>query len=218
MVYVLKHFRGYLLGCHFTLQTNHDHGPLQWLSSQNMKGLLRRWALSLQEFNFNIEYWKGSANANAGALVRCHGEVAQLNVVASYINGNRKNKPPPGSTTRLTLNKDTWSFTDFIDWAIRQGLETSASQTLQTNMASVIINQRMCMSAILPKPHVRCYHGTSNSSLVCSPRCLAMSLQILSVICNANQEILMLHIKWSHLWRTLQKPTIYTKNFKWPKL
>ena len=38
MVYALKQFRHCLLGCHFTLQT--DHAPLQWLSGQKMEGLL----------------------------------------------------------------------------------------------------------------------------------------------------------------------------------
>ena len=72
ILYALKQFRHYLLGRQFTLQT--DHAPLQWLSCQKMEGLLCRWALSMQEFDFNIEYRKGSANGNADALSRCHGE------------------------------------------------------------------------------------------------------------------------------------------------
>ena len=72
ILYALKQFRHYLLGRQFTLQT--DHAPLQWLSSQKMEGLLCRWALSMQEFDFNIEYCKGSANGNADALSHCHGE------------------------------------------------------------------------------------------------------------------------------------------------
>ena len=38
IVYALKRFRYYLLGCHFTLQI--DYAPLQWLTSQKMEGLL----------------------------------------------------------------------------------------------------------------------------------------------------------------------------------
>ena len=84
IVYALKQFRHYLLGCHFTLQT--DHAPLQWLTSQKMEGLLCRWSLSLQEFDFNIEYRKGASNTNADALSRCHGEgTRQQNVAATLI-------------------------------------------------------------------------------------------------------------------------------------
>ena len=69
IVYALKQFRQYLLGCLFTLRT--DHTPLQRLSSQKMEGLLCRWTLSLQEFDINIEYHEDATNANADALSCC---------------------------------------------------------------------------------------------------------------------------------------------------
>ena len=47
-----------------------DHNPLLWLSAQKMEGLLCRWALALQEFNFTIKYCKGSTNNCADALSR----------------------------------------------------------------------------------------------------------------------------------------------------
>ena len=68
IVYATKQFRHYLLGRHFALYT--DHSPLLWLSAQKMEGLLCRWALSLQEFNFTIKYCKGSTNNCADALSR----------------------------------------------------------------------------------------------------------------------------------------------------
>ena len=68
IVYATKQFRHYLLGRHFTLYT--DHNPLLWLSAQKMEGLLCRWALALQEFNFTIKYCKGSTNNCADALSR----------------------------------------------------------------------------------------------------------------------------------------------------
>ena len=54
VVYALKQFRHYLLGRPFKLVT--DHAPLLWLSAQKMEGLLCRWALALQEYNFSIVY------------------------------------------------------------------------------------------------------------------------------------------------------------------
>ena len=68
IVFALKQFRHYLLGRSFELLT--DHAPLQWLSSQKMEGLLCRWALAMQEFDFVIKYRKGCHNSNADALSR----------------------------------------------------------------------------------------------------------------------------------------------------
>ena len=66
VVYALKQFRHYLVGRSFNLVT--DHAPLQWLSAQKMEGLLCRWALALQEYDFQITYRKGSQNGNADAI------------------------------------------------------------------------------------------------------------------------------------------------------
>ena len=68
IVFALKQFRHYLLGRHFKILT--DHAPLQWLSAQKMEGMLCRWALALQEYDFDIEYRKGKQNVNADALSR----------------------------------------------------------------------------------------------------------------------------------------------------
>ena len=65
----LKQFRHYLLGRHFKVYS--DHAPLQWLSAQKMEGLLCRWTLAIQEYDFAICYWKGNDNSNADALSRC---------------------------------------------------------------------------------------------------------------------------------------------------
>ena len=68
MVYALKQFHHYLLGRHFQLLT--DHAPLQWLSALKMEGMLCRWALAMQEYDFEIVYRKGSLNTNADSLSR----------------------------------------------------------------------------------------------------------------------------------------------------
>ena len=65
-VYAMKQFRHYLLGRPFQLVTN--HAPLQWLSAQKMEGLLCRWDLAMEEYNFQIVYCKSTLNGNADAL------------------------------------------------------------------------------------------------------------------------------------------------------
>ena len=67
LVYGMKQFR-HLLGRHFTVLT--DHAPLQWLSSQKMEGLLARWALALQEYDFSF--------ASTVMLIPCHREFPSL--------------------------------------------------------------------------------------------------------------------------------------------
>ena len=65
----IQYFRPYLYGTSFKVQT--DHNPLRWLN--NMKDTsqrLGRWALMLQEYDFEIEYRKGSSNANADCMSR----------------------------------------------------------------------------------------------------------------------------------------------------
>ena len=68
VIYAVKQFHHYLLSRKFTLVT--DHAPLQWLSAQKMQGLLCRWALALQEYDFEVVHRKGSLNTNADALSR----------------------------------------------------------------------------------------------------------------------------------------------------
>lgn len=58
----LEHFRHYLLGKRFLLRT--DHRALEYLwSTQNSNSRLLRWALKLQEYDFEPTYIKGSDNA-----------------------------------------------------------------------------------------------------------------------------------------------------------
>ena len=78
VVYAVKQFRHYLLGRHFKLLT--DHAPLQWLSAQKMQGLLCRWALALQEFDFEIVHRKGSLHTNADALSRRNHNITHVTV------------------------------------------------------------------------------------------------------------------------------------------
>ena len=62
-----KQFRHYLLDGHSSCKLI----MLLYNGCQNkMEGMLYRWALALQEYNFVIEYNPGSQNANADALSR----------------------------------------------------------------------------------------------------------------------------------------------------
>ena len=65
----VQHFRVYLLGKPFVIQT--DHRSLEWLDRlKDNNSRLTRWSLSLQPFQFRVEYRSGKSNCNADALSR----------------------------------------------------------------------------------------------------------------------------------------------------
>lgn len=69
VVHFVKHFRHYLHGRRFKIQT--DHLALKWLmTTSDVTGQLARWALKLQGYDFEILYRPGKQNANADALSR----------------------------------------------------------------------------------------------------------------------------------------------------
>jgi RNase H-like domain found in reverse transcriptase/Reverse transcriptase (RNA-dependent DNA polymerase)/Integrase zinc binding domain/Integrase core domain/Zinc knuckle len=69
LIYAIKVFKHYILGSKFYVQT--DHRALQWIrNTKETTGRLARWALTLQEYDFDIIYKKGKLNANADALSR----------------------------------------------------------------------------------------------------------------------------------------------------
>ena len=64
-----RHFQQYLIGGHFTIQT--DHKPLLSLMTKtHINTRLLNYTLRLQHFNFSIEYKEGISNGNADALSR----------------------------------------------------------------------------------------------------------------------------------------------------
>ncbi|GJQ86388.1 hypothetical protein Trydic_g8478 [Trypoxylus dichotomus] len=64
-----KHFRPYIFGREFLIET--DHKPLVWLFFlKDPNSRLTRWRLRLEEFQYKIQYKKGKENMVADALSR----------------------------------------------------------------------------------------------------------------------------------------------------
>ena len=72
----VKHFNAYLFGHKFTVRT--DHAPLRFLFSQkNTVQRITRWALVLAEYDYEIEYLKGTENVVADPLSRSVAVITQ---------------------------------------------------------------------------------------------------------------------------------------------
>jgi hypothetical protein len=66
-MWVVAHFRCYLFGTQFTLII--DHQPFKWLmESDKLMGKLARWALILQEYDFQVVHRPIVANLDANGL------------------------------------------------------------------------------------------------------------------------------------------------------
>jgi hypothetical protein len=68
-VWAIKLFRYYLQSSSFTLVT--DHQPLTWLMGRDdLVGQHQRWAMMLQQYDFDIQHRQGVKHLNADALSR----------------------------------------------------------------------------------------------------------------------------------------------------
>ena len=80
----IKKYQPYLHGRKFTVHT--DHNALQWLMRvKNPVGRLARWALMLQQFDFDIVYRSGRSNGNADGLSRRNYEKCELFAISKDI-------------------------------------------------------------------------------------------------------------------------------------
>lgn len=81
VVWACKHFRPYIYGKEFLLQT--DHEALKWLHTKylgkDLNPRLQRWILSLGEYNIKIDFLKGKDNKIADFLSRINSETNKIN-------------------------------------------------------------------------------------------------------------------------------------------
>lgn len=69
VLHSIEQFRPYIEGSHFKVVT--DHSALQWLyKTKDPHGRLARWAMKLQQFDYEVVYRKGKENVVPDALSR----------------------------------------------------------------------------------------------------------------------------------------------------
>ena len=94
VVYAVKQFRNYIYGTKFQIVT--DHSALAWLMSfKDPTARLARWAIYLQEYEFEIIHRKGSAHTNVDTLSRPV-------LMVTTRSGNRNSIPVKAITENLT--------------------------------------------------------------------------------------------------------------------
>ena len=109
----IKEFYPYLYGFSFKLIT--DHNPLTSLKDiKDTGGRLARWLLFLQQFNFTVEYKKGTRHSNADTLSRRPPDPPEITTVetCTFLNdlqslAKAQMEDPQLNTLKLRLQKHT---------------------------------------------------------------------------------------------------------------
>ena len=109
-----KHFRPYLFGRKFLIET--DHKPLVWLYKiKEPNSRLIRWKLKLEEFDFTIVYKRGKENFVADALSRVevhHNEVGDDDTCS--LRPNIDEAPDPMSLDEI-INSENFNNDEFLE-------------------------------------------------------------------------------------------------------
>ena len=139
-VWGIKTLRPYLHGVHFRVVT--DHRPLTYLvTNNNLTGQHARWALSLQEYDFTIEYRKGADHANADVPSRFplpsheDGTGARLDNDPEDLEGISPAPPPPQQEAHL---HSTFSSHD-LHWAYTQPPVSSVGWELLPDASQLLL-------------------------------------------------------------------------------
>ncbi|GES88280.1 enzymatic polyprotein, putative [Rhizophagus clarus] len=91
IIWAVKYFRHYLFRIHFTIIT--DHSALKWLlnsSSETANRRLERWKITLSEYDYEIQYRKGTKHSNADALSRINPNTDLQNIPNNQRNINHE--------------------------------------------------------------------------------------------------------------------------------
>ena len=91
LVEALRHFRRYLLGKMFKVQT--DHSALQWLRTfKEPVGQVAQWIERLAEYEFDIVHRPGKQHSNADALSSYPHTVIAISATEHWLSPQLKNE------------------------------------------------------------------------------------------------------------------------------
>jgi hypothetical protein len=121
IVWGVKKFRFFLEGTKFTVFT--DHSSLQWLlqSKEEKQGRLARWALSLQQFDFEIVHVPGTKSRAADALSR-HPLPTVTSITVQRIQWNLEQKKDSNILTHLHGKPNNFGVEDEVIYRLTKFL------------------------------------------------------------------------------------------------
>ena len=113
LVDFIDHLRYYLLGCKFSVRT--DHQALKWLLEfREPQGQVARWLERLQEYHFDVEHRPGNKHTNADALSRRPRRRSQHGDCPSC----KRGQPEVNKAHVSTVNGDSKEDTDSPAWHV----------------------------------------------------------------------------------------------------
>ncbi|CAK1587301.1 unnamed protein product [Parnassius mnemosyne] len=112
VIHAVEQFRPYIEGTHFKVIT--DHSALQWLyKNKDPHGRLARWAMRLQQFDFEVIYRKGKDNIVPDALSRAIPD-KEINIIDI--------KPDDKDDWYNSIEKEITEGKGRDDWILNQGI------------------------------------------------------------------------------------------------
>ena len=142
----IKKYQPYLTGQKFFIHT--DHGSLSWLMRvKDPTGRLARWALRLQQHDFDIIHRSGASNGNADALSRrpyatAAGSSSQSPSYAAYPVA-ALDPPCPQPSTLSTLQRqdpELYAIIDYLEHATLP-IEDSHARSILLSIDSFYLNE-----------------------------------------------------------------------------
>ncbi|KAE8976799.1 hypothetical protein PR001_g25316 [Phytophthora rubi] len=153
VIWVVKLFRSYLNGRKFRLVT--DHAALNWLmTSKDLTGRVHRWALQLQEYDFEIVYRPGKDSFVVDALSRapvrtvvgCGANTAPTGGEGQVVDGEIAAEQAKDKTVQSLKNKKK-------DGDRRVGEESALVYITRGTAASVSCYPSLCVIKVLRENH-----------------------------------------------------------------
>lgn len=157
IVWAVKYFRPYLYGQYFKIRT--DHKPLIYLfGMKDPSSRLMKFRLVLEEYNFDVEYVKGSDNAAADALSRICLSSKELKDLNTNINVMTR------AQSRKILNNPDSSSLDMIRTDLRSdqpkvvSIDVKPRESVELCMISAInLNKLRKQGGISKENNTFCY-------------------------------------------------------------